>query len=194
MATAGFCFLVIAFVAALAAVALLLAGHFTGNRALDRAGRIAVLANAVALLACCGVLVACFMGGDVSIKYVLEQRSLSTDSLAWLYKLSGLWAGRSGSLLFWTFLMAAFNAIMLGRSQFGSSNAAALDAHAGEQARKLDNFAMMVVSVVVAVFCGVLLFSEGNMPFAPTPDSYFDADGNLTAAASFSSMHTATRA
>jgi cytochrome c-type biogenesis protein CcmF len=130
----------------------------------------------------------------VSIKYVLEQRSLSTDGFAWLYRLSGLWAGRSGSLLFWTFLIALFGAIILGRSALGGravrpASRSDVGADNAARARRLDDLAMMVVMVVVAVFCGVLLFSDGNMPFEPTPASFFDADGNLTAAASLYSMN-----
>ena len=119
MATVGFAFLAIAFAAAVVAAATLLAGHFAEKAALSRIGRVGVAASAAALLACCGVLVFCFMTGDVSIKYVLEERTLSTDGLAWLYKLSGLWAGRAGSLLFWVFLIALFNAVILTRSSFG---------------------------------------------------------------------------
>ena len=181
MPLTGFAFLVIAGISSIAAFILLLASHFAGNGLLGRIGRACVIGNSVALFACCAVLVVCFMTGDVSIKYVLEERSLSTDGFAWLYKLSGLWAGRAGSLLFWTFLIALFNAIILARS--------AHDKRTSTSASELDNLAMAVVSLVVAAFCGLLLFSEGNMPFAPTPESYFDASGNLTEAASLYSMN-----
>ena len=181
MATTGFAFLVVAFAASIAAFALLFAGHFVKNDILLKIGRGSVLINAVGLLVCCAVLVVCFMTGDVSIKYVLEERSLSTDGMAWLYKLAGLWAGRAGSLLFWTFLIALFNAIVLARSTFQRGQAA--------KARALDNLTMAVVSVVIVVFAGVLLFSSGNMPFTPTPESYFNADGTLTDAASLYCMN-----
>ncbi len=189
MATVGFAFLVTGFVAALVAVALLFAGHFAGKDAMSAIGRGGVLVSFAALLACCLVLVVCFMTGDVSIQYVLEERSLSTDSLAWLYKLSGLWAGRSGSLLFWTFLIALFGMLILARSVAGVRKGSAEDAANVQQALRLDNLAMAICSIVVAVFCGVLLFSEGSNPFAPTPASYFNADGTLTAAASLYSMN-----
>ena len=181
MATVGFAFLIVAFAASIAACVLLFAGHLAKNGVLVKVGRGSVLASAVGLLVCCAVLVVCFMTGDVSIKYVLEERSLSTDGLAWLYKLSGLWAGRAGSLLFWTFLIALFNAIVLARSAFQRDQT--------PQARALDNLAMAIVSIVVAVFTGVLLFSSGNMPFTPTPESYFNADGTLTDAASLYCMN-----
>lgn len=174
MSTAGLAFLALASIASVVAFASLFAGHFLSRESLGRIGRIGVLVTAAALFASCAVLVICFMTGDVSIKYVLEERSLSTDGFAWLYKLSGLWAGRSGSLLFWAFLISAFNAVVL---------------LSGKASKQLDNLAMAVVSVVVAVFCGLLLFSEGNMPFTPTPANYFDANGELTSAASLYSMN-----
>ena len=208
MSTAGFAFLVVAFAASIAACALLVAGHLFGNAQLTRIGRASVLACAVGLLASCLVLVVCFMTGDVSIKYVLEERSLSTDGMAWLYKLAGLWAGRAGSLLFWTFLIALFNAIVLLRSRcwvFGAapkthccdfSPSAPCDDNGflGQPQKPngpmgLDNLAMGIVSVVVAVFCALLLFSDGNMPFSPTPDYFFNADGTLTDAASLYCMN-----
>ena len=181
MATVGFAFLIVAFAASIAACALLFSGHLAKNGVLVKVGRGSVLASAIGLFVCCAVLVICFMTGDVSIKYVLEERSLSTDGLAWLYRLSGLWAGRAGSLLFWTFLIALFNAIVLARSAFQRDQT--------PQAHALDNLAMAIVSVVVAVFTGVLLFSSGNMPFTPTPESYFNADGTLTDAASLYCMN-----
>ena len=228
MATLGLSFLVVGFAAALAAAALLLAGHFARKRLPGVIGRACVLASCAGLLGCCAVLVACFMGGDVSILYVLEERSLSTDGLAWLYKLSGLWAGRAGSLLFWTFLISLFNAIILARShrvcgrapKAGGAQSAAFQQEspaaapvtpppaetpstspAGQGLRdsdgqreesagaRLDDIAMAIIAIVVAVFGGVLLFSEGNMPFAPTPESYFDASGALTEAGSLHAMN-----
>ena len=120
MATTGFVFLVVGFTAALAAAVLLLVSRLQRSFRAKTVGRAFVLVSFIALFVCCGVLVVCFMTGDVSIQYVLEERSLSTDGLAWLYKLSGLWAGRSGSLLFWTFLISLFNMIVLVRGEVSS--------------------------------------------------------------------------
>ena len=196
MATAGFVFLVIAFAAAALSVIGLLAGQLalrgaggregadagvatstSGNTtAISRFGRLGVVLTFLALLVCCAIIVVCFFTGDVSILYVLQERSLSTGSLAWLYKLAGLWAGRAGSLLFWVFLIAAFNfVIVLHTHRVG--------------AKPLDNMALLVSQIVVLVFAGVLLFSADNMPFTPTPERFFTADGQLTAAASLYSMN-----
>ena len=200
MATVGFAFLVIAFVAAIVSAVAFLASHVAAKPALARLGVLGVAVTFIVLLAACLVLVGCFMTGDVSILYVLEERSLSTDGLAWLYKLAGLWAGRAGSLLFWVFLISLFNLIVLVRSRLTSArmahsltaaNSATEDGTAASSntANVLDTVAMGVIQVVIAVFAGLLLFSEGNMPFIPTPDSFFNMDGTLTMKASLYSMN-----
>lgn len=128
-------------------------------------GRICAIATFAALTVCCGVLVICFMNGDNSIQYVVEQRSNSTGELAWLYKLSGLWAGRQGSLLFWAWLIAAFNAYVAFRH---------LDSE-----ERLDDVALGISQLVALAFLALLLFSGTNMPFVATPSTYFDANGQL---------------
>lgn len=183
MAVAGFAFLIAAFAGALGAVACLGIGLCAKREVICRIGRVMAFVSAVFLLACCGVLIAGFIAGDVSILYVLQNRSTSNDGFAWLYTLSGLWAGRAGSLLFWTFLVALFGALIVMRGGFKRS---CLDE---ASVRLLDDVALAVVFAVVAVFCGVLLFSEGNMPFEATPDRFFNEDGQLTAAASSYSMN-----
>lgn len=183
MAAAGFAFLVAAFATAIGGAACIVAGFLAQRGNVRRIGRALALASAVSLLACCIVLVVCFVAGDVSILYVLQNRSTSADGLAWLYTLSGLWAGRSGSLLFWTFLIAFFDALVVLRGAVGR------EAHGDESVRRLDDIAVAVILAVVAVFCGVLLFSEGNMPFEATPGRYFDENGQLLASAASYSMN-----
>ncbi|WP_165248295.1 heme lyase CcmF/NrfE family subunit [Adlercreutzia sp. ZJ141] len=139
------------------------------------AGHLGVLITFIALTVCCGVLVYCFMVGDYSIEYVLMQHSDSSSSIAWFYKLSGLWAGREGSLLFWAWLIAAFASLMAVRNMKGLA--------------KLDSMALLVLTIVLAAFVGVLLFSESNMPFTVTPENLYGADGTLTAAASMYGMN-----
>ena len=128
-------------------------------------------------LVCCAVLVWCFFSGDNTIQYVLDNRSFhpSTAPEAWLYKLAGLWAGRQGSLLFWAWLIAVFNAVLVFATR--------------KNARPLDNGALAISSLVLTAFVSVLLFSEGNMPFIVTDSRYFTGDGTLSAMASARSMN-----
>ena len=129
-------------------------------------GRVAAVLTAVALTVCCAVLVWCFFSGDNTIQYVLDNRSTSTAPEAWLYKLAGLWAGRQGSLLFWAWLIAVFNAVLVFATR--------------KNARPLDNGALAISSLVLTAFVSVLLFSEGNMPFIVTDSRYFGDDGTLS--------------
>ena len=138
-------------------------------------GRVAAVLVAAALTVCCAVLVWCFFSGDNTIQYVLDNRSTSTAPEAWLYKLAGLWAGRQGSLLFWAWLIAVFNAVLVFATR--------------KNARPLDNGALAISSLVLTAFVSVLLFSEGNMPFIVTDSRYFGDDGTLSVMASARSMN-----
>jgi len=195
MAISGFVLLVIAFIASVASVAAFALAHPMHKEVLTRWGTLGVVVTFFALLAACCVLVVAFMTGDTSILYVLEERSLSTDGFAWLYKLAGLWAGRAGSLLFWVFLISLFNVLILARwsktkdREDGEDANAASENGVAARARALDAIAMAIVQIVIAIFCALLLFAADNMPFTPTPDNFFNADGSLTAAASLYSMN-----
>lgn len=165
--------LLIAFAGVVVSVVCLFAGHLLGRKknsgaaeTLTWGGHIAAVLSAVALTFCCGLLVFCFMTGDQSIQYVVQNHSNASGALGWLYKLSGLWGGREGSLLFWAWLIAVFNSVVALR------NMKKLD--------KLDNMALFVAQLVLVAFVGVLMFSETNMPFTAMPAMYFDASGNLT--------------
>ncbi|MCL1879994.1 MAG: cytochrome c biogenesis protein CcsA [Actinomycetia bacterium] len=136
---------------------------------LKLAGHLAVILNFVALSCCCAVLLYCFISGDFSIQYVAQYCSGSDSSLAWLYKISGLWAGRGGSLLFWGWLISAFNLVIA----IGDIR----------RLRKLDSLALAVSQLVALALLAVLVFSPENMPFAPTPLQYLAADGTLSGAA-----------
>ena len=182
MSTIGLLALLVAFAAAVVSAACLFGSYLIGLKcsteagdALIWAGRIAVFLAAAMLTVCCGVLVYCFFAGDYSIEYVLNQHSNASGELAWLYKLSGLWAGREGSLLFWAWLISVFSSVVAARDL--------------KNPRKLDSMALLVLMVVLAAFVGVMLFSESNMPFTLTPDKYYGKDGKLTTAASLLGMN-----
>lgn len=183
MAATGLALLIGAFGTSIGSVICLAIGSCAGRRMASLVGRILAMLSAILLLACCGVLTLGFITGDVSILYVLQNRSTSNDGLAWLYTLSGLWAGRAGSLMFWTFLIALFGTLIVLRSRLLTKGAET------SEGRSLDDIALAVIFAVVAIFCGILLFSEGNMPFEATPERFFAEDGRLAAAASSYSMN-----
>lgn len=176
--TAG---LLIALLATVVSVALLAVGEVLRRRAsargemLRRFGRWGALACALALLCCCSLLVWCFMVGDTSLNYVLRNQSDASGDFAWLFRLSGLWAGRSGSLLFWAFLISLFDAFVA----FGSR----------KRDSALDGVALVVSQLVLLAFLLVLAFSPGNMPFVPTDGAYLNPDGSLTQEGSLLGMN-----
>ena len=93
MSTFGLMGLVIAFAGVVVSVVCLLAG-----RILKKAGKtgaaetaswggcVASILTAVALTVCCGILVFCFMTGDMSIEYVLMEHSDADGALGVLYR------------------------------------------------------------------------------------------------------------
>ena len=176
MSIFGLIGLVVAFAGVALSVVTLLAGYIAERRGksglaenLSWAGCATTVLTAASLTFCCGVLVFCFMTGDTSIQYVLQYRSDAEGLMGVLYRLSGLWAGREGSLLFWAWLISLFNAVLAIRAM--------------RRPTDLDHMAIMVAQLVLSAFVGVCLFSETNMPFTATPIQYFDANGNLQGAA-----------
>jgi cytochrome c-type biogenesis protein CcmF len=128
-------------------------------------GYIGALVTTLALTFGCGLLVFCFLTGDVSIEYVVRQHSDSSGPSAILYRVAGLWGGREGSLLFWAWLIGLFGAIVTLKNL--------------KRREKLDSMALLVIQLVVFAFIVVLLFSESNMPFTPLDPHYLDASGQL---------------
>ena len=70
-------------------------------RRVSKLGYFGTYVSAGALTIAILIMVAAFFGNDFSFLYVAENHSTDVSSLAWLYKLSALWAGREGSFLFW---------------------------------------------------------------------------------------------
>lgn len=174
MSTFGLFGLVIAFAGVAVAAILLLTSVVLSGRGrtgvaqqLAWGGAVGALLAFAALTFCCGVLVYCFLAGDLSIEYVLLEHSDADGAMGVLYRISGLWAGQEGSLLFWTWLVSAFNATVAVRVMRHSA--------------RLDAAALLVADVVAAAFVGLLLFSEENMPFIATGAPYVDEDGHLGA-------------
>ena len=140
------------------------------SQTLNWAGHIATFTTCIALTFCCGLLVYCFMTGDYTIEYVLKEHSSTDGFLGWLYKLSGLWAGKEGSLLFWAWLISVFNSTIAARNL--------------KNCERLDNMAIAISQLVLFAFVCLLLFSSDNMPFAATSSKYYTSNGLLTSAAS----------
>lgn len=139
------------------------------------AGAVAHILAFVALTFCCGLLVFCFMTGDYSIEYVLLEHSEADGALGVLYRFAGLWAGREGSLLFWAWLISAFNVVVAVRVM--------------KHDKPIDCMALLVSGLVLSAFTAVMLFSESNMPFTATDSPYIDSSGRLTSTGALQGMN-----
>ena len=180
MSTVGLIALLVAFSATAISILALIVGHALKKRpvgsTLSWAGRLAAVISCVCLTVACGVMVYCFLVGDCSIQYVLDNHVLETGVLGTLYRISGLWAGRAGSLMFWAWLISLF-ATFVAIRRMGKTE-------------PMDNMAVLIMQLVLIAFVGVMLFSEDNMPFTVTDSQYFDDDGKLNTAASMLGMNT----
>lgn len=87
-------------------------GARTGKDDLVVAGRRAMLAATALTSGAVGVLVFAFVAHDFTLAYVWQTSNTTTPLF---YLLTGLWGGQAGSLLFWSWLMAAFASAALVR-------------------------------------------------------------------------------
>ena len=160
----------VALLATLAAFVMLLAGHFAGRKgdSANKSGYLMTLVGFGGFTLATFVLGAAFFAENYSIYYVAMNRSTDVSALWWLYKLSGVWAGREGSLLFWTWLMSAFSAFVVWK--------------AISDRDRNTNVALIVMNFIIAVFTVSMVFALQNNPFVATPDMYLSA-GQLVGSA-----------
>lgn len=168
MAMLGQVFLALGFMAAVVSVIALFVGHRMGEKAGEGAtnfGYIMTFTGMGALSISSLVMVAAFFRGDYSLLYVAENHSTDVSGLAWLFQLSGWWAGREGSLLFWAWLIALF-ASWVAYKRMDKTDA-------------LSNMGLMVTNIVQVLFGAAMLFSGPNQPFKATPVQLLGAGGEL---------------
>jgi cytochrome c-type biogenesis protein CcmF len=101
------------------------------------------------------MLIFAFLTDSFNIEYVY---SYSSRSLSWPYKLSGIWAGLDGSLLFWAWILVIYASIVAFR-------------------KRDENFPYInaVLQVVVAFFLVMLVFDAN--PFAELSSTPHDGRG-----------------
>ncbi len=120
---------------------------------------------AVLLTISIGILLIAFFRNDFAFRYVAENHSTDVSSLAWLYKISAVWAGREGSLLLWAWMLSLFG------SWFAYKRLDVTD--------RLSSMGLMVVNVVQALFFSAMLFSDPNNPFKASPAEWLGPNGQL---------------
>ncbi len=161
----------LALVASVTSVIAFLWGRSMGKHGsgMTRAGYYLTFGAVAGLSLAILLLIVGFFTKDYSIQYVATNHSTDTSSLAWLYQLSGLWAGREGSLLLWAWFMSIFAGIIAWRGM-GSDE-------------ELNGMALMVLNVVLSLFTVAMIFSESNNPFIATAAEYL-SNGQLVGMAS----------
>jgi cytochrome c-type biogenesis protein CcmF len=167
MTTFGQLLLAASVLGALLAIALLTFGHMGGPRdgeKLTNAGYIATFFVCLTTTFSVLLLVVALFTKNFSFMYVVENHSRDVSNLAWLYNLSALWAGREGSLLFWTWLLSIYTAFMAWK------RISVTDA--------ISNIGLAVMNFV-QIFFLVALFFDTNNPFKVTPATAF-VNGQLS--------------
>ena len=103
MADFGYVLLVLTFVASVYAACVSIVGHARGSSRMAASAEYAVYAVFGLLTTASMVLVHGFVIGDYSLKYVAEY---SDRSMPLFYKVTAMWGGQDGSLLFWVLVMS----------------------------------------------------------------------------------------
>ncbi len=148
MASLGSALLGLAFLAALAAGALAIAGRNGDERWLTYSRR-TVYAFCGLLTACVVIIEIAFAGNDFSFNIVQQHSSIETPTG---YKLAAMWSSQEGSLLLWAFVLS----IAASAALYATRN----------RLRELVPWATAVMMGVAAFFTGLMLFAPDVDPFA----------------------------
>jgi cytochrome c-type biogenesis protein CcmF len=157
----------ITLVSAIVSVGALFWGRAAGKdgEGITNAGYIATFVTMATLTLSVLVLLVGFFRKDFSLLYVVENHSTDVSSLSWLYKISGIWAGREGSLLFWAWLLSLFASwVAYKRMEFTD---------------ELSNMGLAITNIVTTLFTAGMLFSSANNPFKATPADMLGPNGEL---------------
>jgi cytochrome c-type biogenesis protein CcmF len=159
MPSLGSALLGLAFLAALAAAAIALAGRNGDERRL-RLSRRVVYAFCGLLTACVVIIELAFAGDDFSFNIVAQHSSIETPAG---YKLAAMWSSQEGSLLLWAWVLS----IAASAALYATRN----------KLRELVPWATAVMMGVAAFFTGLMLFAPDVDPFATLDPAPVDGVG-----------------
>jgi cytochrome c-type biogenesis protein CcmF len=154
----GFAAVLIAFLSAIYAAVVSVIGVRHKNERLIASARNALVATLPLLFLASGLLVTLLVQGDFSVNYVWQ---VSSREMPTYLKVTALWGGQAGGLLFWNLLLAAFTAAAMLRKW--------------DDQRQLMPYAILVASMTQIFFIALVAFVEN--PFARIP-GMVPADGN----------------
>lgn len=158
LADLGFASLLLAFITSLYAIGASWYGARQQASAWIASARNAVRVILPLVVLACVILVVSLLRNDFSIAYV--SRVTSIDTPAYL-KVTALWGGQQGSLLFWNLLVAIFTAAAMQRKW--------------REERELMPYAILIASITQAFFLFITNFLEN--PFARLASVPADGQG-----------------
>jgi cytochrome c-type biogenesis protein CcmF len=158
IADMGFIALLTAFLAAIYSAGAAWYGNKQGKQAWVESARNATIVTLPLVLLACALLITSILRNDFSIDYVWRVSSIEMPAYL---KISALWGGQAGSLLFWNLLLATFVAVAMAR-KWGAQ-------------RDLMPYALIVASMTQVFFLGISLFVEN--PFARLDGMPIDGNG-----------------
>src|SRR5678816_3081829 len=110
MAQLGQFALAIAFIVAIYTIVASLIGIRTRNDKLIASGRNAAICNTIAISTAIFSLEYPFPTNDFSVAYVAAHSSID---LPLHFKISSVWGGQDGSLLFWSWILTVYSALVI---------------------------------------------------------------------------------
>lgn len=140
--------LVAALIFSLGAVWFLALAMRTDRKDLLRYGYYAAYGFFLATVIASAALLQAFLKKDFGFAYVAEN---SDATLSVFYRIAGFWAGQQGSFLFWLLLLAIVT-IVITAADLG-------------RLERLSGGAVMILSVISAVFAALMVFDTGSNPF-----------------------------
>ncbi|MBF4510675.1 MAG: cytochrome c biogenesis protein CcsA [Aeromicrobium sp.] len=169
LGTLGNSLLALASIAAVASIVAIAAGGKDGANA-RRVGGILTFAVLGFTTLATLLLAVAFLTENWALQYVVYNHPTLTGPTAWMYRLSGVWAGREGSLLFWEWVLAIF-------AGFVAYKTLKVDDRLGSTGLAVLNF--------VQLFFLAAMFIDLNNPFKLTPPGLVDPNTGalLTSAA-----------
>ena len=147
IANLGFGVLVITFLVTLYSVFAAIYGVRAKNAAFVESGRRAMLLTWPLLTLAAGILIYLLVNDHYEVQFVYE---VTSRSMPTYLKVTAWWGGQSGSLLFWSWLMAAFTSLVTLRKW--------------DRDREFLPWVIVVCGITMAFFLGMTVFFEN--PFA----------------------------
>jgi cytochrome c-type biogenesis protein CcmF len=143
----GYGILLVTFLVALYAIVMAVMGYFSRSTSMIESARRAMLLTFPLLTLAAGALIALLVGNHYEVQFVYE---VTSRSMPTYLKVTAWWGGQAGSLLFWSWLMAAF--------------ASAVTLRKWDRDLEFLPWVIVVASVTLAFFLALNLLFEN--PFA----------------------------